>query len=183
MRGPEAPEAVEPHVDLLQRPGVHRVQPPGPAGPHGGQAAVPEHPEVLRDGRLGDPELRLDDRADRTGGQLPLGQQLEDPPPHRIAKYIERVHLSRVSAPAYISKILCRTGQAARHGNGGMQAWEGARENDESRAWVAVGGESVAHRLRKNVARGTPAPRGAGGGTTRLGAGGEGGGVWADGLT
>ena len=34
-----------------------------PLGPHGGQAAVPEHPKVLRDGRLGDAELPLDDRA------------------------------------------------------------------------------------------------------------------------
>src|SRR5579859_1349754 len=106
VRGPEAPEAAEPRVDLLQRPGVHRVQPPGPAGPHGGQPAVPEHPEVLRDGRLGDPELLLDDRADRAGGQLALGQQLEDPPPHRIAEYVERVHPGRISVLAYISKIL-----------------------------------------------------------------------------
>ena len=105
VRGPEAPEAVEPRVDFPQRPGVHRVQPPGPAGAHGGQAAVPEHPKVLRDGRLGDPELPLDDRADRAGGQLALGQQLEDPPPHRIAEYVERMHPDRVSPSTYISKI------------------------------------------------------------------------------
>ena len=48
---------------------------------------------MLGDGRLGDPELLLDDRADRAGGQLALGEQLEDPPAHRVAEHIERVHV------------------------------------------------------------------------------------------
>ena len=47
---------------------------------------------MLGYGRLGDPELVLDDRADRAGGQLALGEQFEDPPAHRVAKHIERVH-------------------------------------------------------------------------------------------
>src|SRR5690348_10780248 len=106
VRCPEAPEVIEPRVDLTQRLGVHRVQAPGPARPHGRQAAVPEHPQVLRDGRLGDAELPLDDRADRAGGQLPLGEQLQDPPPHRIAEHVKRMHLSKISRLTYISQIL-----------------------------------------------------------------------------
>ena len=30
--------------------------------------------------------------ADRAGGQLAVGQQLEDPPPHRVAEDVERFH-------------------------------------------------------------------------------------------
>src|SRR6185437_9710437 len=103
VRCPEAPEVIEPRVDLTQRLGVHRVQAPGPARPHGRQAAVPEHPEMLRDGRLGDAELLLDDRADRPGGQLPLGEQLEDPPPDRITEHVERMHPAKISSRTYIS--------------------------------------------------------------------------------
>src|SRR4029077_12403881 len=92
VRGPESPEAIEPRVEFPQRFGVHRVQPPGPLRPHRRQPAVPEHLEMLGYGRLGDPELVLDDRADRTGGQLALGEQFEDPPAYRVAEYVERVH-------------------------------------------------------------------------------------------
>ena len=47
---------------------------------------------MLRHGRLGDPELLLDDRTDRAGGQLASDEQLEHPPAHRVAENIERVH-------------------------------------------------------------------------------------------
>ena len=67
---PEAAEAVEPHVDLLERRRVDRVEPPGAVGPDGREAVVAQDPEVLRDGRLRDAELGLDVRRDRPGGQL-----------------------------------------------------------------------------------------------------------------
>ena len=53
---------------------------------------------MLRDGRLRDPELGLDDGGERPRGQLPVGEQLEDPPPDRVAQDIERVHVAMIEA-------------------------------------------------------------------------------------
>ncbi len=51
-----------------------------------------QHPQMLRDGRLRDPELGAD-RGDQLAGRpLAVGQQLEDPPPHRVAEDVEGVH-------------------------------------------------------------------------------------------
>jgi hypothetical protein len=52
---------------------------------------------MLRDTRLGDPELLLDDGADRAGRHLAVGEQLEDAPPDRITEDVERVHLSIIN--------------------------------------------------------------------------------------
>jgi len=61
---------------------------------------------MLRDGRLRDPELPLNGRADRAGGQLTLGKELENPAAYRIAEHIERVHAAKVSGGSYISQSL-----------------------------------------------------------------------------
>ena len=89
---PEPAEVVEPVVDLLERRRVDRVEPARALGPDGREPAVAQDLEVLRDGRLRDPELRLDDVADRAGRQLAVGEELEDPPPDRVAQDVERVH-------------------------------------------------------------------------------------------
>jgi hypothetical protein len=47
---------------------------------------------VLRDRRLRDPELGLDDGRDRSGGQLTVGQQLQDAAADRVSENVERVH-------------------------------------------------------------------------------------------
>ena len=47
---------------------------------------------MLRDGRLRDPELGLDDGRDRPGRELAIGEELEDPPSDRVAQDVERVH-------------------------------------------------------------------------------------------
>jgi len=49
---------------------------------------------VLGDGGLADAELALDHRGDRAGRLFPLGEQLQDPAPDRIAEDVERVHAS-----------------------------------------------------------------------------------------
>jgi hypothetical protein len=54
---------------------------------------------VLRDAGLGDPELVLDDRGQRTGSLLAVGQQLQDPASHRVAENVERVHAAIVQSP------------------------------------------------------------------------------------
>jgi len=47
---------------------------------------------VLRDRRLGDAELFLDDRAYRARAPLPVREQFQDPPPHRVAENVKGVH-------------------------------------------------------------------------------------------
>ena len=59
---------------------------------------------MLRNGRLRDPELGLDDRGDRPGGQLPVGEQLEDPASDRVAEDVERVHDAILKGAPYISQ-------------------------------------------------------------------------------
>src|SRR5215475_253954 len=59
---------------------------------------------MLRHRGLRDVELRLDDRAQRAGRLFSVGEQLEDPPPYRIAENVERVHRPTISAPTYISQ-------------------------------------------------------------------------------
>src|SRR5204863_7823699 len=72
-------------------------------GPHRREAVLAQDLQLPRDGRLRDPELLLDDRADRAGGPLAAGQQLEDPAAHRVAEHVERMHAPSVSLHAYIS--------------------------------------------------------------------------------
>jgi hypothetical protein len=47
---------------------------------------------VLRDGRLGDVELVLDDSRDAARSHFAVGEQLQDAASDRIAQDIERVH-------------------------------------------------------------------------------------------
>ena len=57
---PEGPELREPHVQLLQRSGVNRIDPPGAFGADRREPVVPQHLQVLRDGRVRDAELVAD---------------------------------------------------------------------------------------------------------------------------
>ncbi|OLT55310.1 hypothetical protein BJF88_06645 [Cellulosimicrobium sp. CUA-896] len=54
----------------------------------------PQHLEVLRDRGLADAELRADVRRDLPRGPLPRREDLEDPPPDRVAEDVERFHVS-----------------------------------------------------------------------------------------
>ena len=89
---PEPPEARQPGVRLAQCGVVHRVEPAGALGAHRGEAVLPQHPQVLGDGRLGDAELLPDDRRHRAGALLAVGEQFEDPSPYRVTEDVERVH-------------------------------------------------------------------------------------------
>ena len=61
---------------------------------------------MLGDRGLGDTELGLDGGAQRSGVLFTLGQQLQDPPPDRLAQHIEGVHARTISCATYIS-ITC----------------------------------------------------------------------------
>ena len=89
---PEPAELVEPVVELAERRRVDGVEPPRALGPDRREPAVAQNLEVLRHGRLRDPELRLDDGRDRPRSQLAVGEQLEDPSPDRVSQDVESVH-------------------------------------------------------------------------------------------
>src|SRR3981081_4540540 len=92
VRRPETTKAVEPPVDVSEGLGVHRVQAPCALRAYGCQALLAQDPQVSGDAGLRDPELLLDDLADRTRGQLPVGEQLKDPPPYGITQHLKRMH-------------------------------------------------------------------------------------------
>ena len=67
--------------------------------------------QVLGDGRLADPELLLHDLADLARAELPVvGEELEDPSPHRVAEDVERVHAPMLHPHSHISHPLCNKG-------------------------------------------------------------------------
>jgi hypothetical protein len=107
---------VQPHIDLPQRLGIHRVEPTSPHSPNRGEPVLPQHPQVLGDSGLGDPELLLDNGDDGTGRLLAGGEQLQDATANRIAKNVERMHSPTVPFPTYISQ--CRCLAARTHGQG-----------------------------------------------------------------
>jgi hypothetical protein len=73
--GPLPPVGLERGIDLRQRLGAHRYHRRLAAHRH--QTGVAQHPQVLRDPGLAEPEV-VDQVADRP---LPRMQQIEDPPP------------------------------------------------------------------------------------------------------
>jgi hypothetical protein len=75
--GPSPPVGLEPGIDLCQRLGAHPVPPSLCLAAHRHQTGVAQHPQVLRDPGLAEPEV-VDQVADRP---LPRMQQIEDPPP------------------------------------------------------------------------------------------------------
>ncbi len=102
---PEHPEPVEPHVDLLQRSWVDGVEPTRSGGPDTREPRLSEHPEVLRDRRLGDAELRLDPLGDRPRAQLAAGEKLEGTAPNRVAQDVEGLHGGTILLVTYISQV------------------------------------------------------------------------------
>src|SRR5262245_39942984 len=82
---PKSSELVEPRVDLLQRPGIDRVNPLRARHPHRREAAVAQHLQVLRHSRLRDAELALNHRNDVAGAMLPISEQFQNAPPDRVA--------------------------------------------------------------------------------------------------
>ena len=56
-----------------------------------------QHAQVLGDRGLRDPELGLDGGGEIARGQLTRGEQLQDPPTHRVTQDVERVHTVNIS--------------------------------------------------------------------------------------
>lgn len=83
---PQPPVWREPGVDLDQRLGTQLVPPPLgiPADPH--QTGLAQHPQMLGRAGLGQPEP-VGELANHTRA---LQQQIQDPPPGRLGKHVER---------------------------------------------------------------------------------------------
>ena len=81
---PGMAESVQPDIDLIQSGRLEAVQPACSLGSHRGEPAVSQHPEMLRDARLADPELLLDDGGDGAGGQFPVCEEFEDATPDGV---------------------------------------------------------------------------------------------------
>jgi len=56
-----------------------------------------QHAQVLGDRGLRDPELGPDGGGEVSRGELARGEQLQDPPTHRVAEDVERVHPANIS--------------------------------------------------------------------------------------
>ena len=85
-------ERCQPGVDAAQRRGVEPVVAAGAVGAHADEPGIPEDPQVLRHGGLGDPELVLHDPRDRARRQLVVDEELQDATSHRVAEDVEGVH-------------------------------------------------------------------------------------------
>jgi len=90
---------IDPVVELTERLGVDGIQATRTLGPDRREAGLAQHLQVLRYGRLRDPELRLDDRRDRPRAQLAIGEQLQDTAADGIAEDIERMHVGEDTSP------------------------------------------------------------------------------------
>src|SRR5882724_7386020 len=89
---PEPAELAHPCIDLAQRPGFDRIDAARSIRAHIRKAALAQHLEMLRDRRLCDAELALDDGNDVARALLAARQQLQNPAANRIAADIESVH-------------------------------------------------------------------------------------------
>ena len=91
-------EHAGPVMDRLERPCVRSIQDPPAVAPHGHEIDIPEHVQVLRDGRL--PQLKcLGNFADRpfTGRD-----ELEDVSATRFGNGVERIRCGQGAGHALI---------------------------------------------------------------------------------
>lgn len=94
MLVPDPAKLLEPHIDLLQSRRLDPVEAAGTFRSDRGESVFPQHPKVLGDGWLRNPELRLDNRGNGAGWLLTVGEQFHNPPSYRVTKHIERMHVS-----------------------------------------------------------------------------------------
>lgn len=98
------PVAIQPFVDFAKRLCVDRVETPVAFDAHGGKTAFAQHSQMLRGSWLGDPELCLNHIAKFACGALPVSEEFEQAPAHRVAENLERMHGKTVCDSAYIIK-------------------------------------------------------------------------------
>jgi len=91
---PGSTQVRDPGLDGIERGGVDGVQAAGAAWPEAGEPVVSQHPEMLRDGRLRDPELATDDVRDLACRAFACGEQFEDSTSRGDPEHVESFHRS-----------------------------------------------------------------------------------------
>jgi hypothetical protein len=89
---PKSAKLVNPGIDLLKRPRIHRIDSPWPFYSDSDEAVLAQRPEMLRNARLRDAELFLDHVRDTSGAEFATGEEFQNPAPHRIAENIKSMH-------------------------------------------------------------------------------------------
>ena len=148
----------EPALDPVESFAIEGVEPAGAFGAHVGEAALPEHAQLTRDGGLREPELRPDDVYDVAGAALAGGQQLKDSPPDGIAEDVEGLHnhplyqLSRIYAMPHGSPCACGTIRSMDGFDLPANLADAARDHPEReiREWLLI----RAHRRQPRLTRG-----------------------------
>ncbi len=82
----------EPALDPVESFAIEGIETAGACGAHVGEAALPEHAQLTRNGGLREPELRPDDVNDIASPALAGRQQLKDSPPDGITEDVKRLH-------------------------------------------------------------------------------------------
>ena len=89
---PKSAKLVYPGIDLLKRIRVNRIDSSWPFDSNSDEAAFAQCPEMLRNARLRNAKLFLDDVRDTSGAAFATGEEFENPAPHRIAENIKSMH-------------------------------------------------------------------------------------------
>ena len=89
---PKSAKWSDPGIDLLKRLRLHRIDASGPIHADTDEPALPQCPEMLRNGRLRDVELLLDQLCDSSGTAFAAGEEFQNPAPDRIPEDIKGVH-------------------------------------------------------------------------------------------
>lgn len=92
MLAPEFAELLQPNINLLQCGWLDRVESSPAVYLHRSKSVVPQYTQVLRDGRLGNPELSSDSLGNDASRLRAVGKQLEDASPYRITEDVQCVH-------------------------------------------------------------------------------------------
>jgi len=89
---PKSAKLADPGVDLLKRLRIHRINPSGSLDADSDEAALAQCPEMLRNARLRDAELFLNDLGQTASGALAAGEEFQNPAPHRITQNVKSMH-------------------------------------------------------------------------------------------
>jgi len=86
MRRPQLAIRLQPLIEISERLGPDPVHTALRVHPRLDQPRISKHPQVLRDGRLAEPQI-LDELPNRS---LAIAKQLEDREPARLSEHLKR---------------------------------------------------------------------------------------------
>ena len=96
---PESAEPIEPLVDILQCPAIHRVQPPLAVGAYRSETIVPQNFQMLRNRRWLIENSSWMAAAIVACRHLTVGKEFQNAAPHWLPQDVERVHTPKLKYP------------------------------------------------------------------------------------